>query len=655
MQKKDTIYVVLLKYMAKKILISGSLSSYKTVVLSDNDRVEDVSFGGAYSKSIKSNIYLATVLKIEPSLQAAFVDYGTEKAGFLPFSEIHPDYYNNQQNVTDIIKFESQNGVTIPSNEDGETETVTDMDKIEFHLETQEDEIDEDRRGQSDAKERSNVLIQNVISVGQQLLVQVFRDERGNKGASMTSYITLPTKFCVFTPNNRRLHGVSRRIPDFSERKRLRDIISKFDINKSAGLVVRTAACGVNEKDLNDDYIAVLKHWNSIVSKVKNNINGLIEAAESGVIQSIMSFGISGTKIIVDNNEVCDEITKLSHRIGIEKNSVIVHRDKQPLFERFNVTPQINDLYKERVELKSGGYLIINHTEALVAIDVNSGRLVREKDIEHTALKTNLDATDEICRQIRLRDIGGLIIVDFIDMTDQKNRRIIEERMKNILSLHDRARVQFTAISPFGLMEISRQRLRTSFIDSTTTKCNHCYGTGRVFTVDAVLDEVLSSLKYLLSGKNYENVEVYVSEVVFARYDGYNKQDVTELQNKYNTKIYIISNPDMKYDNFRVLGNVKGEGLIEVMKFAGLKMDDNNGGVNGWYGNNNRQQRLQNDTAKYCSPGIISKVCGHLKKLVKFKKNDNEKKPENRKPYRPRNGYQDRRHSNRHYGNRRKS
>ena len=601
------------------------------VITSDEGKIEDVHFGGLNSKSIKSNIYLATVLKVEPSLQAAFVDYGGGKAGFLPFAEIHPIYYSNTKPVSEILQFNSEKRTADGESEDvsgPDDQLIADIDKIEFNLEPQSDsdEAMDTFPVEKSQKDKVKTSIQNVISNGQQLLVQVFRDERGNKGVSLTTYITLPTRYCVFTPNNPKLHGVSRRIPDYAERQRLRDIIAKFDINAAAGLVVRTAACGASENDLQLDYVSAINHWNLILDKAKAEKVGLVDMAEGGVIQSIMGFSLPNPRVIVDNSEIAEEIIKSADRIGVEKNSIIVYRERQPLFEKFNVNEQINNLYKERVDLKSGGYLIINHTEALVAIDVNSGKLIHEKDIEHTAFKTNIEAAEEVCRQLKLRDIGGLIVVDFIDMTEAKNRRAVEEKMKNILSLGDRARVQFTAISPFGLMEISRQRIRTSFIDSSTIKCNHCLGTGRMFLVEVVLDEILMSLGNLFNDKHYSNIEVRVGEAVMNRYAGYNQDAVLALQNKHNTKIYFMVDPEVKYDHFKIMASAQGEGLKEVMKFAGLRIDDNNGGVNGWHGRDKRVvHQVKPEKSKDSADGLLGKLVKFIKSFFAKPKKQPEK------------------------------
>ncbi len=633
-------YVIILKKFMEKVIISGNLDSYKIVTLNDKNEIDDVIFGGESFKSIKSNIYLAQVTKVEPSLQAAFVNYGESKSGFLPFSEIHKFYYSNQDSVSDTLKSfcnpkelsvkkidESKLGVDAVSSE-GDVEELTSLDKIEFELSDSENS-DESRLNhrKNEKEDRKKIAIQDVIKAGQMLLVQVFKDERGNKGVSMTTYITIPTKYFVFTANDARLSGVSRRIVNQRERVRLRSIISSFSISENSGLVVRTAANEVDSESLVSDYQRIaMKTWDEIIEKTSASQIGLIQKSESRIISSIRDITNMNTKIITDNEEVAKVISETSgSTISVKKEYTMLHRDKDiSLFDKFNITEKLNDLYRDRVNLPSGGYVIINYTEALVAIDVNSGSLVREKNIEDTALKTNLEAVEKIAEQIRLRDIGGLIVIDFIDMDELENRKKIELRMKEELSLRDKARVQFTAISPFGLMEVSRQRLRTGFIEVSTTKCTHCYGTGRIFKSEVVLDELSKTISQIIASKSqFEKIKVETSFEVESMYQYYNKSDIVAICKAAQIEIDVFASSSIRYDKFTVFVKRKdSENMEEFKKFHGLS----NIGESRAVTLPSRHNHQVVDKVK--KPSVVLHV---MKKVLAMFKPKN--KPQNKKPF----------------------
>ncbi|QED23384.1 Rne/Rng family ribonuclease [Candidatus Deianiraea vastatrix] len=654
----------------EKVVISGSLSSYKIVILDKNDAINDVIFGGSSSKSIKSNIYLAKVTRVEPSLQAAFVEYGEEKSGFLPFSEIHSDYHNNTKTLNEILHgFYTKQAEASKESEDKLNEQdegiddLTAIDKIEFSLDESENKQSE-MFTEDEKKDKKRIFIQDVIKTGQYLLVQVFRDERGNKGASVTTYITFPTKYCVFTPNNRRLHGVSKRIPDQQERQRLRNAIDTFGINGDFGLVVRTAACDASVQDLKKDYDLAVEHWHQVIEKTKIMKVGLISEAESGIIQSIRDVTTKEAKVVTDSEEIANLVLSLSDKMNIKKEHMMIHRSKDvTLFDKFGITEKLNDLYKDRVNLPSGGYLIINYTEALVAIDVNSGRLVNEKDVENTALKTNLEAVSEIANQLRLRDIGGLIVVDFIDMEEVSNRKKIELKMKDVISLKDRARVQFTAISHFGLMEISRQRLRTGFMESSTLKCNHCNGTGRSFMPEMTLDELYQCLEFEIFKKKYTKFEVKTSFQVESRFASYNKQKISELCKQNGIEFTIIGDPEMKLDSFIMKGlDKESNAFVDVTKFNGLsKIDDLHGGVNGWVGKRDRfepnakRNNKQSSRKSQTKIGLVVSSLLKVASIFKSKKKEDKFSKKNKKNYNPRSKTYDNKFSGKkHYNGRRK-
>ena len=539
-----------------QILISGLESCYRIIVLK-NGVLDDLSFDGTFSKSIKSSIYLARVTKIEPSLQAAFVDFGGNKSGFVPFSEIHPIYYNNNKSIKEIIGFNYRDEFFKRDN--NELKEIDNDEKNNYH--------------------KPKHLIQDVIKVGQILLVQVFRDEKGNKGPSMTTYLTIATRYYIMSPNNPRLHGISKKILDAKERERLGNIVSKFEINENYGLVIRTAAVNANEKNLLNDYNNAINLWNNIVESVGNiNLVGLVMKSDSAMARVIKDNDLSSAQIYVDDVILYNETIEICSKINIDKN-IVNHYTGSDLFAKFNAQNQIEKLYQSRVDLSSGAYLVINYTEALVSIDVNSGKLTKERDVEKTALKTNLDACYEICKQLKLRDIGGLIVIDFIDMNLPRHREEVENAMRTYIS-SDKAMVQFTNISIFGLMEISRQRLKTSFIETSTVACPSCSGTGRMFSSDVLMMEILKNLGSKLLSDKFEKVEIHVSNVVALKLNSMHSKDISEFEFNYRISMTIVSNDDFNNDKFIIYG-LRDSEKKEIMQFNGISErnannDDNN-------------------------------------------------------------------------------
>lgn len=563
----------------EKILISGGSDSYKILALDNQNKIDDVIFGGDTLKSIKSNIYLGKIEKIEPSLQAAFVNYGANRSAFLPFSDVHSIYYNNTKSIAEIIDYFSQTRVSDEATEiqeiaeigDVESTSVeiddsalTDIEDVSFEVNTTDSVTEASEKKQSNKRER----IQDVLKPGQLVLVQVFKDERGNKCASVTTYITLQTKYFIFSVNNSKLSGISKRIINTEDKNRLRKYMKSISVLSDAGLVVRTAAANASQKMLDNDYNNIaLAMWSNIAEKAKNGVIGLIKKAESNIITTVRDKIDDGIEIVVDEKDIFQLLSDNLDSIGIKKTDLSMYEsNKVSLFEKFKVKEFLASLYRDRVNLPSGGYIIINYTEALVSIDVNSGKLVNEKSIEHTAIKTNLEAVNVIVEQIRLRDIGGLIIIDFIDMENIDNRRKLEFAMKDCISAQDKARVHFTSISPFGLMEISRQRLRTGFIDSSTRKCIHCYGTGRVLRPEFVLNELRQYIyTFNKNHKGVSSVLVKVSNEVDTMYKYYNAKEINEIADNYNIKLSIVADSVIKPDCFLVYN---AETNAELFRFT---------------------------------------------------------------------------------------
>ncbi len=459
--------------MTKRMLIDASHAEETRVVVVDGSRIEELDFESSSRKQLRGNIYLAKVTRVEPSLQAAFIEYGGNRHGFLAFNEIHPDYY--QIPVADrealMREVESDHG---------------DDDEDEDDADEAEDEGEEAfMRRQRRLMRRYK--IQEVIRRRQIMLVQVVKEERGNKGAALTTYLSLAGRYGVLMPNTGRGGGISRKIVSSTDRRRLKTIVQSLDVPLGMGLIVRTAGAKRTKTEINRDYDYLLRLWENIrETTLKSVAPSLIYEEEDLVKRAIRDMYDKDLEgIVVEGEHGYREARQFMRMIMPGQSSKITpYREKTPLFTAFKIEDQLAQIHSPTVPLKSGGYLVINQTEALVAVDVNSGRSTKERNVEATAFRTNLEAAEEAARQLRLRDLAGLIVIDFIDMDESKNNRAVEKVLKDCLST-DRARVQMGKISPFGLMEISRQRRRTGVLEGATHVCEHCQGTGRVRNVES--------------------------------------------------------------------------------------------------------------------------------------------------------------------------
>ncbi len=477
--------------MSKKMLIDAAHPEETRVVVLNGTKVEDFDFESRAKKQLRGNIYLAKVTRVEPSLQAAFVEYGGNRHGFLAFNEIHPDYYQIPHADREALLREAEaddddqplppiangggNG-SANGSEDGADELGGDDD----------DEIDEEV-----ARRRRRLMrrykIQEVIKRRQIMLVQVVKEERGNKGAALTTYLSLAGRYCVLMPNTDRGGGISRKITAVTDRKRLRAIVADFDVPEGMGLIVRTAGAKRTKAEIKRDYEYLSRAWTNIRDTTLHSVApALIYEEEDLVkraIRDLYDKDIDG--IWVEGEAGFREARDFMRMLmPSQAKKIQYYRGAAPLFVAHRIEDHLAQIYSPTVPLKSGGYLVINQTEALVAVDVNSGRATKERNIEATALKTNLEAADETARQLRLRDLAGLVIIDFIDMDEPKNNRAVEKALKDALA-QDRARIQMGRISSFGLMEISRQRRRTGILEGTTHVCPHCGGAGRVRSVES--------------------------------------------------------------------------------------------------------------------------------------------------------------------------
>ena len=449
--------------MPKNLYIDASHPNEVRVVLKNANHIEDYEYESIGNTLIKNNIYLGKVSRIEPSLQAAFVDFGRERHGFLSFNDIQSDYYQLPQSDLIKIKEEEEKVREELSKESEKIENKLLEEKNENNIDDPVEKIDEEKTKEKKFPSK-RYKIQEVIKPNQVILIQVLKDERGSKGAALSTFISIAGKYIVLMPNTAKGGGISRKIFNPGERKKIRTILNEINIPKEMGIIVRTAGLNKTRNEINNDLKNLISVWNSIKENALNSIAPALIHQESDIIKrSIRDMYDEETQnIIVEGNEGYQKAKSyIKTMMPNQLKKVKKYRDKTPLFFKENIEKKLFEIFNTEVKLNSGGYLVINPTEALISIDVNSGKSIRQKNVESTALDTNLEAAEEISRQIKIRDLSGLIIIDFIDMLSFGNRKQIERKLKEKCR-NDRARIQIGRISNFGLLEMSRQRLRES-------------------------------------------------------------------------------------------------------------------------------------------------------------------------------------------------
>ena len=596
--------------MEKRILIDASHKKQTRVAITSDKRVDGYEFEDCNKKQLKGNIYLGRISRIEPSLQAAFVDFGNERHGFLAFNDIQTEYYQIPKgDKEEIIKIEEEvrkelketQDIEINNNENNEDiiSDKNDVEKKDQFYENDNNEIAINKKVEDirNKKKFKKYRIQEVIKPNQVILVQIVKEERGKKGAALTTYLSLAGKYIVLMPNTAKGGGISRKIFNSQDRKHIRSVINDLDLPNTMGLIVRTAGAKKTKNEISNDLNVLLSIWGEITNKtLESNAPTLIHEEGDLIYRTIRDFFNSEIDNIIIEGENGFKIAKKYCSI-IAKDQIKKikkYKSKTPLFHFFEIEKYLNKIFEPRVELKSGGYMIISPTEALVAIDINSGKATKERNVEKTALATNLEAADEIARQIKLRDLAGLIVVDFIDMENFSNRRFVERKMKESLR-SDKARTQVGRISNFGLLEMTRQRLRESSVKWQN-----------VLSKESFSEKILRLIeqKYFDFIK-IKKINIKVCEAIKYYMDTALKNNIKYLEKKYKLKITTVKDNKLLSNEFIInLLNAKNK---EIGNITEINIENEN------EVDLNFKKNLSSNT----------KVKNYSKKLQKKKKNKN--------------------------------
>ena len=682
--------------MQKKLLIDASHQEETRIVLLDNNKVEEFDFEARNKKQISGNIFLAKVTRVEPSLQAAFLDYGGNRHGFLAFSEIHPDYYqipiadkklllentilnNEEKNENSEIELLGNNfqSVISENNENYYSEDISKVQKLSNENETIYKDLDKNLTLWSDKKEDLNIThkeeldnnyhlnleinddltklktvqtidnfnkenklakqkrtriknkykIQEVIKVRQVILIQVVKDERGNKGAALTTYISLAGRYCVLMPNTARGGGISRKITNIGDRKKLKETANEFSIPDKMGLIIRTAGAKKSKPEIKKDYEYLLRQWEQIRNLTLKSIAPSHIYEEGSVIKRTIRdlYSKEINEIMVEGETGFNEAKEyMKMLMPTHTKKIKQYTNKKPIFSFYGVEDYLTGMFNPTVQLISGGYIVIGITEALVAIDVNSGKATKESSIEETALRTNLEAADEIARQLRMRDLAGLIVIDFIDMDERKNNISVEKKLRDSLK-YDRARIQIGKISAFGLLEMSRQRLRYGMIEATTMLCENCHGTGLTRSNENLSLSILRKLENLELDKNIKEINVKVPINVANYILNQKRKYLEEIEKEINTTIFInsdlsIINPDYIIEMKKISNNNEEDSsLSNVITMDGGKINNLTDGLNK-SSSMEKNTIINNETSKDSN---FKKPKRRRRKNTKFRKFDN--------------------------------
>jgi len=571
--------------MEKNLYIDASHPNETRVVLKSGDNIEDYEYEGLKNNLIKSNIYLGKVSRVEPSLQAAFIDFGRERHGFLSFNDIQSDYYQIPQSDLDKIKEEEERAreeLKKASEKEEEKNIsegnldINDPVELKIEIEAESSPLEEISNNEGSADEilaSENQLtntkkneprfrskrykIQEVIKPNQVILIQVLKDERGQKGAALSTFISIAGKYIVLMPNTPKGGGISRKIFNPGERKKVRNILNNIAIPKEMGLIVRTAGSNKTKNDIDHDLQTLIKTWNEIKDTALSSIAPSLIHQESDIIKRTLRdmYDEETNSIIIEGNDGYKKAqTFMKMMMPSHVKRIKKYRDKVPLFFKENIEEKLNQIYDSEIKLKSGGYLVINPTEALVSIDINSGSSIKQKNVESTALDTNLEAAEEISRQIKIRDLSGLIIIDFIDMLSFGNRRLIERKLKEKCR-SDRARIQIGRISNFGLLEMSRQRLRESAVKWKVTLTDESFAMKVLKLVE--VKAVLTKAKF---------VELKICEKISDFMKVNFIEDLKYFEDKNKIKIDIIADNSLIIPEYIIDLQSKTKKTIEIVE-----------------------------------------------------------------------------------------
>ncbi|MCK5041954.1 MAG: Rne/Rng family ribonuclease, partial [Sphingomonadales bacterium] len=591
--------------MSTRMLIDARHTEETRVAVVKGNKVEDFDYESSNKVQIKGNIYLAKITRVEPSLQAAFVEYGGNRHGFLAFSEIHPDYYqipveDREALVAEetAIRSEEDTSATDTSDTDakdtsakdtdaknadvieGEVVEDTALDSDADNADAADDDEESDGEEDEEFSERLRLRklrqlkrrykIQEVIKPRQIMLIQVVKEERGNKGAALTSYISLAGRYTVLMPNTTHGGGISRKISNATDRKRLKSIVDSLEIPAGTGCIIRTAGMKRTKTEIKRDVEYIQKIWSNIRELTLKSVAPSMVYEEGNLIKRAIRdlYDRSIDEVQVEGDEGY-KIAKEFMTLLMPSHAKRVHhyKDGLPLFQRYQVEEQLDDIFNPNVTLKSGGYLVINPTEALISIDVNSGKSTKQHNIESTAFKTNLEAAMEIGRQLRLRDLAGLVVIDFIDMEERSHNRKVESKMKEAVKA-DRARIMVNRISSLGLMEISRQRLRPNLEEASSEMCVHCQGSGRIRNKESAALHVLRAIENEgYKGRNSVLSVALNPDVAFYVLN-HKRQDLVALENKYGIKLELTGNSALISPNYEISASGVAPSNTNIVKQA---------------------------------------------------------------------------------------
>jgi len=572
--------------MEKNLYIDASHPDETRVVLKSEHHIEEYEYENTNKLHLKNNIYLGKVSRIEPSLQAAFVNYGKERHGFLAFNDIQTEYYQIPHEDKEKLKKKEEDlrlELKEKSNTADEVQKNTDESSKKSYENENKNEpnhnVEKQKNVNAPREESSDQInelkkrygikrykIQEVIKPDQIVLIQIIKDERGNKGAALTTFISLAGKYSVLMPNTSKGGGISRKITNFDDRKKIRNILSEIKIPETMGLIVRTAGLNKTKNELSNDILNTISTWEEIKSRAVKSIAPSLVYEEGDIIKRALRdiYDASTKNVIIEGNSAYQK-AKTFMKLLMPENlkNIKKYRGKVPLFHEVGIEKSLNQIFEPTVKLKSGGYLVLSPTEALVAIDINSGQSIKESNIEKTALKTNIEAAEEISRQIKIRDLSGLIVIDFIDMQNFYNRRSVEKKLKEKLK-DDRARIQFGRISNFGLLEMTRQRLRESSIKWNMT-----------LSIDSFALKVVKKAEEASFLTKTKIINIYISEKIKIYINDNLEKEIKYFKNKHNLEFNIIADKDLILPEYKIDLLNKNKKIIKKIEHI-EKVEKNN-------------------------------------------------------------------------------